>query len=177
MLSSVGSSVPSRDPGRRALRKLLDRIRNQRDREQPAAVEETSSEDVVVTDVSSIETGSLNSQEREQAGSIEEQTSSVTESEEGTAVSTLPVSLSSISVLEMLVNYLSFSGPEVSDEPIVAGTIPLPEEEAHVTPVSEESERRTQQTDVSIQVTQGLRYSFSLFFILMDIAMGGALSV
>ncbi|XP_065137806.1 uncharacterized protein cep295 isoform X2 [Paramisgurnus dabryanus] len=118
---TLESSVPSRDPGRQALRKLLDRIRNQRDRvqEQQTAVEETSSEDVV-TDGLSIETGSLNSQEREQAGSVEEQTSTVTESEEG---------------------------PEVSDEPIVAGTIPMPEEEAHVTPVSAESERITQQTD------------------------------
>nr|XP_055051767.1 centrosomal protein of 295 kDa isoform X2 [Misgurnus anguillicaudatus] len=118
---TLESSVPSRDPGRQALRKMLDRIRNQRDRvqEQQTVVEETSSEDVV-TDVSSIETGSLNSQEREQAVSVEEQTSSVTESEEG---------------------------PEVSNEPIVAGMIPMPEEDAHVTPVSAESERRTQQTD------------------------------
>ncbi|XP_051521584.1 centrosomal protein of 295 kDa isoform X2 [Myxocyprinus asiaticus] len=113
--SSVG------DPGRHALRRLLDRIRSQRDaasQRQRTATTTTSEEDAV-PDVLSIETGSLSSQEHERAGEVDERTPSVTHADKG---------------------------PEVSDEPIVAGTVLLPVEQAHVKPTSSETK-----TDMSQQ--------------------------
>ncbi|XP_057206628.1 centrosomal protein of 295 kDa isoform X5 [Triplophysa rosa] len=81
------SSGPSGDPDRRALRRLLDRIRDGRDRArqgQSTAVEATSAEGDDVADVSSIETGTLGSREGEDAGSV-------TESEAVSEVSDEPV--------------------------------------------------------------------------------------
>lgn len=75
------SSGPSGDHDRRALRRLLDRIRDGRDRArqgQSTAVKATSAEGDDVTDVSSIETGTLGGREGEDAGGV-------TESDAGTS--------------------------------------------------------------------------------------------
>ncbi|XP_051962774.1 centrosomal protein of 295 kDa [Xyrauchen texanus] len=117
--SSVG------DPGRHALRRLLDRIRSQRDaagQRQRTATTTTSEEDTV-PDVLSVETGSLSSQERERAGDVDERTPSVTHSDKG---------------------------PEVSDEPIVAGTVLLPVEQAHVKPTSSKTDMSQQTHELSL---------------------------
>lgn len=108
-------------------------------------MEVTSAEADDVTDVSSIETGTLGSQEGECAGG---------KSEEGT--SHVTHFLSKLSKLflrsKVIFLFIVFSVPEVSDEPIVAGMIPLIEKKTHVMPMSGESETREsliQQTDVS----------------------------
>ncbi|XP_067306073.1 uncharacterized protein cep295 isoform X2 [Pseudorasbora parva] len=87
------------DPGRRALRRLLDRIRSQRERQRAAAL--TSHEGEADVEVSSVEAGSLSSQEKAPEESLEEQAPSLTHTEDG---------------------------PDVSDEAVVAGTL-LPAEE------------------------------------------------
>lgn len=73
------------DPGRGALRRLLDRIRSQRDRQQAAATALTSHEGDTDVEVLSVETGSLSSQEKAPEGSSEEQTPSLTHSDDGKA--------------------------------------------------------------------------------------------
>ncbi|XDV31599.1 hypothetical protein PO909_002582 [Leuciscus waleckii] len=105
------------DPGRRALRRLLDRIRSQRDRQRAAATTLTSHEAEGDADVEvvSVETGSLSSQEKAPEGSLEEQTPSPAHTDDG---------------------------PDVSDEAVVAGTLLPPEERDQPEPVSAESQRR-----------------------------------
>ncbi|XP_077063625.1 centrosomal protein 295 isoform X2 [Siphateles boraxobius] len=71
------------DPGRPALRRLLDRIRSQRDRQRAAATTLTSHEGDADVEVSSVETGSLSSKE----GSLEEQTPSPAHTDGGPDVS------------------------------------------------------------------------------------------
>lgn len=119
----------------------------------------TLTEGDVVIDVSSIEAGSLSSREGEQMGSVEEQTPSVTESEEGTVHFTLSNLPEHLFLRSKYISFLIlFSVPEVSNEPIVAGMILLAEEQTHVMSVSAESEKIeciNQQTNVSELTLKG----------------------
>ncbi|KAK7156992.1 hypothetical protein R3I94_006904 [Phoxinus phoxinus] len=103
------------DPGRRALRRLLDRIRSQRDRQRAAAAALTSHEGDADVEVLSVETGSLSSQQKAPEGSSEEHASSLAHTDDG---------------------------PDVSDEAVVAGTLLPPEERDQPEPASAESQRR-----------------------------------
>lgn len=107
-------------------------------------MEVTSAEADDGTDFSSIETGTLGSQEGERAGG---------KSEEGTShVTHFLAKLSKLLRSKVIFLFIVFSVPEVSNEPIVAGMIPLIEKKTHVMPMSGESETREsliQQTDVS----------------------------
>ncbi|XP_039530681.1 uncharacterized protein cep295 isoform X2 [Pimephales promelas] len=108
-----GRSAATADPGRHALRRLLDRIRSQRDRQRAATLTSHDGDDDV--GVSSVETGSLSSQEKAPEASLEEQTPSLAHTDDG---------------------------PDVSDEAVVAGTLLPPEERGQPEPASAESQRR-----------------------------------
>lgn len=74
------------DPGRGALRRLLDRIRIQRDRQRAAATTLTSHEGDTDVEVVSVETGSLSSQEKAPEGSLEEQMPSPVHTDDGKGI-------------------------------------------------------------------------------------------
>ncbi|XP_016102973.1 centrosomal protein of 295 kDa isoform X2 [Sinocyclocheilus grahami] len=101
---TAASSAPPADAGRRALSRLLERIRRQRDqrsRQQTADTPVTSRDADTQEEALSVETGSLSSQEKASVGSLEQQTPSTTHTEDA---------------------------PDVSDEAVVAGSV-LPVEE------------------------------------------------
>ncbi|XP_016383645.1 centrosomal protein of 295 kDa isoform X3 [Sinocyclocheilus rhinocerous] len=101
---TAASSAPPADAGRRALSRLLERIRRQRDqrsRQQTADMPVTSRDADTQEEALSVETGSLSSQEKASGGSSEQQTPSTTHTEDA---------------------------PDVSDEAVVAGSV-LPVEE------------------------------------------------
>ncbi|XP_043115230.1 centrosomal protein of 295 kDa isoform X3 [Puntigrus tetrazona] len=117
---------PRADGSRRALSRLLERIRRQRDRRTGQLTTETpgTSHDAdAQEEASSVETGSLSSQEKESGVSLEEQTPSTTHTEDA---------------------------PDVSDEAVVAGSLPALEDRVHLLP---ESERRAD-TDQPDPVSQ-----------------------
>ncbi|KAF4103748.1 centrosomal protein of 295 kDa isoform X2 [Onychostoma macrolepis] len=115
---------PPAEPGRRALSRLLERIRRQRDRrtsQQTADTPGTSHDADAQEEALSVETGSLSSQEKASGGSLEEQTPSSTHTEDA---------------------------PDVRDEAVVAGTLLPPEERLHLMAESERSARTDQPTHV-----------------------------
>ncbi len=86
IVSSVSSASPPAEPGRRALSRLLERIRRQRERrtgQQTAATPGTSHDADAQEEALSVETGSLSSREKASGGSLEEQTPSTTHTEDG----------------------------------------------------------------------------------------------
>ncbi|XP_067222481.1 uncharacterized protein cep295 isoform X2 [Chanodichthys erythropterus] len=114
------------DPGRGALRRLLDRIRSQRARQRAAATTPSHEGDAEV-EVLSVETGSLSSQEKAPEGSSEEQTPSPTHTDDGA---------------------------DVSDEAVVAGTLLPPEERDQPMPASAVSERRATHEELLLRRQQ-----------------------
>ncbi|XP_050984828.1 centrosomal protein of 295 kDa isoform X1 [Labeo rohita] len=121
---------PPADPGRRALTRLLERIRRQRDqrtRQQIADTPVTSHDGDAEEQALSVETGSLSSQEKASGGSSEEQTPSTTHTEEA---------------------------PDVSDEAVVAGTLLPLEERVHLMPESERRAHVDQPTHVEALLRQ-----------------------
>ncbi|XP_073674056.1 uncharacterized protein cep295 [Garra rufa] len=121
---------PPADPGRRALTRLLERIRRQRDqrtRQQTADTPVTSHEGDAEEEALSVETGSLSSQEKASGGSLEEQTPSTTHTDDA---------------------------PDVSDEAVVAGTLLPPEERVHLMPESERRAHIDQPTHVEVLLRQ-----------------------
>ncbi|XP_051717499.1 centrosomal protein of 295 kDa isoform X2 [Ctenopharyngodon idella] len=123
-----GTSVTEApDPGRRALRRLLDRIRSQRARQRAAATTLTSHEGDAEVEVLSVETGSLSSQEKAPEGSSEEQTPSPTHTDDGA---------------------------DISDEAVVAGTLLPPEERDQPMPASAASERRATHEELLLRQQQ-----------------------
>ncbi|KAK2881615.1 hypothetical protein Q8A67_018883 [Cirrhinus molitorella] len=121
---------PPAEPGRRALTRLLERIRRQREQRthQPTADTPVMSHDTdAEVEALSVETGSFSSQEKASGGSVEEQTPSTTHTEDA---------------------------PDTSDEAVVAGTLLLPEERVQLMPESERRAHMEQPTHVEVLLRQ-----------------------
>lgn len=111
MFSIVSAASPPADPGRRALTRLLERIRRQRDqrtRQQIADTPVTSHDGDAEEQALSVETGSLSSQEKASGGSSEEQTPSTTHTEEGKhSTFTIILLLGTLKMISSLILFLS----------------------------------------------------------------------